>query len=274
MPPPANPLTPSELIPVTGQADPNSPIPVTGQLSGQGLSTQPSDVAPTLQNLSQFLPQQQQQQPQSAPTLASGSSGAEPAVDIQAASFTPHNGPRQISKIILHSSDGSEKGDINTLTGAEPGHRVSAHYYTTQDGRSLHFVNDNDIAWHAGQTSGPNAAFNNRNTIGIEQEHVDGQPWSDNEVQGTARTVAALLTRHPNLSINDVLGHSDIAPERKQDPLNFPWKQFRGYVQANLANGKPTPGQAVAQLTPQSAADPSSPTWENLSSFLKPKANG
>jgi N-acetyl-anhydromuramyl-L-alanine amidase AmpD len=152
--------------------------------------------------------------------------------------------PRKVQAIILHSSDGNEKTDINTLTGGDPNHLVSSHYYTTEDGRSLHFVNDNDVAFHAGETTGKYGYLNNSNTIGIEQEHVDGTPWKDAEVRGTAQKVSELLQRYPNLTLDDVLGHSDIAPERKQDPLNFPWDDFKKYVQEDM---KGTTGAAVAK---------------------------
>jgi N-acetyl-anhydromuramyl-L-alanine amidase AmpD len=172
----------------------------------------------------------------------------EPKITNQArpGSFEAYKGtdPRKIQAIILHSSDGSEKADINTLTGGDPNHLVSAHYYTTEDGRSLHFVNDNDVAFHAGKTTGKYGYLNNSNTIGIEQEHVDGTPWKDTEVRGTAQRVAELLQRYPNLTLDNVLGHSDIAPERKQDPLNFPWNDFKKYVQEDM---KGTTGAAVAK---------------------------
>jgi hypothetical protein len=50
------------------------------------------------------------------------------------------------------------------------------------------------------------------------------------QVETTAKLVAHLLKEHPELSLKDVLGHSDIAPERKVDPQGYPWAKFREFV--------------------------------------------
>jgi N-acetyl-anhydromuramyl-L-alanine amidase AmpD len=212
-------------------------------------------VNPNAQSVSDYLkappPTVAKAQPAGAaqPIQKAQISTAEPEVDHQAErnSFQPYNGdqPRVIKNIILHSTDGEEKGSLNTLTTGG----VSAHYLTTRDGRSYHLVNDNDIAYHAGKTINPDQ-YSNGNTIGIEQVHIDGQPWDEAEVKRTALTVAQILQRHPELSINNVLGHSDIAPERKQDPLNFPWDRFRGYV-AQYMGQQPTAAAGSAPGAPQ-----------------------
>jgi N-acetyl-anhydromuramyl-L-alanine amidase AmpD len=227
-----------------------SPSDLAGQITAAPLapaapalaqpSAQPA-ANPNAQSLSDYLGTAQQ--PTVARAIPAGAAppiqraqlaAVEPPIDYQAqpGSYQPYRGaePRVIKNIVLHASDGrSEQGDINTLTTGG----VSAHYYTTVDGRRLHLVNDNDIAYHAGKTINPDQ-YSNANTIGIEQQHVDGTPWSEAEVRGTAQTVAELLKRYPYLTIDNVLGHSDIAPGRKQDPLDFPWDRFRSYVARDL----------------------------------------
>lgn len=165
--------------------------------------------------------------------------------------------PGKIEGIILHSSDGRESGDINTLTKGG----VSAHYYVTQDGRIYNLVNDNDTAYHAGKTAGPHANFNNANTIGIEQEHYDpggkggknGEAWSDKQVQATAKLVSYLKNKY-GIEDDHIMGHSDIAPERKQDPYNYPWDNFHKYV--NAGGGSETTGDVVAKATDKAAEQP------------------
>lgn len=160
-----------------------------------------------------------------AVTFNAPSQGTEAPVDIRSASFTPGRNGNRPDYIVLHSSDGNERGDINTLTRGN----VSAHYYTTEDGRVHHFVPEDDTAWHGGKVI--DSKFANSHTIGIEQEHVDGQPWKDAEVKATAKQVADIMNRKPWITLDHVVGHADIAGERKQDPLNFPWAKFRQYVQ-------------------------------------------
>ena len=158
----------------------------------------------------------------------------------------------KIQGIILHSSDGREKGDLNTLTSGG----VSAHYYVTTDGRIYNLVNDGDTAYHAGKVVGP---YNNSNTIGIEQEHYDpggkggkdGEAWSPAQVAATARLTAYLKQKY-GLSDNQIMGHSDVAPERKQDPYNYPWQGFFSAV--DKQGGAPATGASGPAATAQTGA--------------------
>ena len=130
-------------------------------------------------------------------------------------------GDGQVHGIVLHSTDAGEKSSLETLTHGG----VSAHYLVNEKGQIYNLVPDGDTAYHAGATTGPYANYNNSNTIGIEQVHVDGTPWAPAEVAATARLVAYLKGKH-GVSDNDIMGHSDVAPGRKQDPYNYPWKGF------------------------------------------------
>ena len=153
-------------------------------------------------------------------------------------------GNGQIKGIVLHSSDGNEASDTQTLTGHDPDHKVSAHYYVTKDGRIYQFVNDQDTAFHAGQTAGKYAGYNNNTTIGIEQEHVDGKyAWAPAQVAATARLVASLKAKY-GLIDDNIMGHSDVAPERKQDPYNYPWKQFFAQVDTGKAADQQAPDKS------------------------------
>ena len=148
-------------------------------------------------------------------------------------------GDGQVHGIILHASDGDEKSGIQTLTGHDPDHQVSAHYFVTKDGRIYNFVNDSDTAFQAGQTWGPHAQYNNASTIGIEQEHVDGkEAWAPAQVAATAKLVAYLKGKY-NLSDDDIMGHSDVAPGRKIDPYNYPWKGFFAAVDSSTGAAQP-----------------------------------
>ena len=141
--------------------------------------------------------------------------------------------------IILHSTDGNEESSLNELTKVG---RASVHYVTTEDGRVHHLVPEGDTAWHGGAVIKPE--YQNSNTIGIEQVHIDGQPWSEDEVKATAKLAADIMRRNPQIPLENILGHNDIAPNLKQDPLNFPWARFRDYVKADLG-GELAPGSSA-----------------------------
>jgi N-acetyl-anhydromuramyl-L-alanine amidase AmpD len=171
--------------------------------------------------------------------------------------YTPGRGKNGIQGIVLHASDGREGGDINTLTGHDKDHQVSSNYYVTRDGRIYQFVPDGDTAWHAGRNLVPvhGKVYDNSNTIGIEQEHYDGkEEWSPAQVAATARLVAMLKAKY-GLKDNDIIGHSDIAPERKQDPYNYPWKEFRAAVNGAVPDTTTTStsqtGEVASQLDSQ-----------------------
>jgi hypothetical protein len=136
---------------------------------------------------------------------------------------------REIRGIVLHSTDGNLSSALNELTSGE--RHASAHYLVTRDGRGLHLVNDNDIAHHAGIKNIDPEHFGNAHTIGIEQEHFDGQEgWPDAQVRRAAAITAHILQSHPNLSLDNVVGHVDVAPGQKIDPYDYPWAKFREYV--------------------------------------------
>ena len=172
-------------------------------------------------------------------------------------------GDGKIQGIVLHSSDGRESGDINTLTTGG----VSSHYYVTRDGRIYQFVNDQDTAYHAGKVVGN---LGNGNTIGIEQEHYDpggkggknGEAWSPAQVAATARLVASLKAKY-GLTDAQIVGHSDVAPDRKQDPYNYPWEDFRRQVNgqpgAVAVAGQPEKGFIKGRATTFGYHDPNDP---------------
>jgi N-acetylmuramoyl-L-alanine amidase len=159
-------------------------------------------------------------------------------------------GDGKISGIILHSTDAGEKSSRETLTHGG----VSAHYLVTEDGRIYNLVSDEDTAYHAGKTTGQYAGYNNSNTIGIEQVHIDGQPWAPAQVAATARLVAHLKNKYGVVD-DGILGHSDVAPGRKQDPLNFPWKGFFAAVDSSTSAAQPT-GAAGGKTGQQAGVGP------------------
>lgn len=128
--------------------------------------------------------------------------------------------------------DAVERLFTNRLdTGAHPSFaaiahlRVSAHFLVRRDGRVLQFVACSERAWHAGASSWRERERCNDYSVGIELEGTDEQPYTRAQYGTLGRLLKALYRRYP---IEDVAGHSDIAPGRKTDPgARFDWSRVR-----------------------------------------------
>jgi N-acetylmuramoyl-L-alanine amidase len=135
--------------------------------------------------------------------------------------------------LVLHYTVGDRASSLKTLTEAQ----VSAHYMVTDDARPViyNLVDENNAAWHAGNSSWKNYTQLNNSSIGIEivnsgwKDTPNGRvyaPFPQSQIDAIIPLVRDIVTRH-HITPENVLGHSDIAPLRKQDPgPMFPWKQF------------------------------------------------
>lgn len=108
--------------------------------------------------------------------------------------------------------------------------RVSAHYVVGEDGVVYRLVDEKDRAWHAGVSSWEGRGDINSRAIGIEIAnggHDYGlPPYPDAQIAGVIALVKSILARH-RLNADRVVGHSDIAPARKDDPgEHFPWERL------------------------------------------------
>jgi len=135
--------------------------------------------------------------------------------------------------LVLHYTVGDRASSLKTLTEAQ----VSAHYMVTDDPKPViyNLVDENNAAWHAGNSSWKNYTQLNNSSIGIEivnsgwKDTPNGRvyaPFPQSQIDAIIPLVRDIVTRH-HITPENVLGHSDIAPLRKQDPgPMFPWKQF------------------------------------------------
>ncbi len=102
--------------------------------------------------------------------------------------------------------------------------RVSAHFLIRRDGALLQFVACAKRAWHAGTSSWRGRGRCNDYAVGIELEGTDTLPYAATQYAMLSRLVRALRRRYP---IEDVVGHSDVAPGRKTDPgPAFDWERL------------------------------------------------
>lgn len=105
------------------------------------------------------------------------------------------------------------------------GLRVSAHFLVRRDGELIQFVPCSRRAWHAGVSNWLGREGCNDFSIGIELEGCDQLPFEDAQYLTLNRLLADLRRRY---SLEAVVGHSDIAPERKTDPGPcFDWSRVR-----------------------------------------------
>ncbi|MSO75867.1 MAG: N-acetylmuramoyl-L-alanine amidase [Alphaproteobacteria bacterium] len=114
----------------------------------------------------------------------------------------------------------------------DPAARVSAHYVVDEDGQIYRLVAEAHRAWHAGRSMWAGRGNLNDISIGIElvnPGHEWGyRPFPKAQMAALEELARAILARWP-IPPGRVLGHSDVAPLRKQDPGElFDWRRLAG----------------------------------------------
>tara|TARA_R110000868_G_scaffold411614_2_gene705920 strand:+ start:6340 stop:6894 length:555 start_codon:yes stop_codon:yes gene_type:complete len=101
---------------------------------------------------------------------------------------------------------------------------VSAHAFIQRDGRITQFVPFDKRAWHAGQSSFKGQENCNDYSIGIEVEGADDIPYTTEQYASLISLTKAIMAVYPDIKSDRIVGHCDIAPERKTDPgPSFDW---------------------------------------------------
>ena len=109
----------------------------------------------------------------------------------------------------------------------DPEARVSCHYLIAEDGQVFRMVPEDKRAWHAGQSYWRGIHNVNAASIGIEivnpGHELGYRPFTEQQMDALVPLLAGIVDRHQIPRAN-VVGHSDIAPARKQDPGElFDW---------------------------------------------------
>ena len=137
--------------------------------------------------------------------------------------------PKNIKFLVFHYTGmRSEKNAINKLTDEKS--KVSSHYFIKRNGEIILMVPDLYIAWHAGVSKWKKFSFLNKYSVGIEisnRGHGNGyQQFTKKQIQSLIRLSKSIIKKYKLKKCN-ILGHSDIAYNRKKDPgEKFPWKLF------------------------------------------------
>ena len=113
------------------------------------------------------------------------------------------------------------------------GMRVSSHVLIRRDGQVVQFVPFHARAWHAGVSQYQGRERCNDFSIGIELEGTDDTAYEAEQYRELARVILALCRAYSTLSIDHLVGHSDVAPGRKTDPGEcFDWPRLRAMLRA------------------------------------------
>lgn len=128
--------------------------------------------------------------------------------------------------IVLHYTGMPDAGAaLDRLTSGES--RVSAHYLVTEEGEIFQLVDEEKRAWHAGRSYWRGITDVNSASVGIEivnPGHEFGyRSFPDEQMASVIPLVADIKERH-GIGRGNIVGHSDVAPARKEDPGElFPW---------------------------------------------------
>ena len=161
-------------------------------------------------------------------------------LDAPSPNFDDRDQP--VSMVVFHYTgmqDGASA--IARLRDSQSG--VSSHYVVCEDGETLRLVPEDKRAWHAGKSCWRGMFGVNAVSIGVEMVnpgHEFGyRPFPAEQMAAVVRLLAGIRQRH-SIPLANVVGHSDVAPARKQDPgelFNWPLLARHG-----LAVARPTEG--------------------------------
>jgi N-acetylmuramoyl-L-alanine amidase len=138
----------------------------------------------------------------------------------------------RVQFIVLHYTSSDLPRSLYLLSGKN----VSSHYLIAEQPATIYrLVDESRRAWHAGDSQWNGRTWLNSSSIGIEMvnkgysDTPEGrvwQPWSEPQIDALVLLLKDIMQRH-DLTANSVVGHSDIAPQRKVDPgPAFPWQRL------------------------------------------------
>jgi N-acetylmuramoyl-L-alanine amidase len=135
--------------------------------------------------------------------------------------------PKEIKFIIFHYT-GMKKENEAIMQLTNPNSKVSSHYFIKNNGEILTLVPNLYTAWHAGLSSWKKYKSINKYSIGIEISNPGHghsyKNFSKKQIKSVIK-LGSYLKKKYRVQPNSILGHSDIAPNRKKDPgEKFPWK--------------------------------------------------
>lgn len=178
-----------------------------------------------------------------------------------------------VDMLVLHYT-GMVSGEAALARLCDPAAKVSAHYTIDEDGTVYAMVPEAQRAWHAGLSFWAGARDVNARSIGIElvnPGHEFGyRPFPMAQIGALAALCRQILNRH-SIPAWRVLGHSDVAPARKDDPGElFPWEKLAGEgIGLWPAPGGDPGDAAVPALLARHGYDPDVPLEKAITAFQR-----
>ena len=135
----------------------------------------------------------------------------------------------KIKFLIFHYTGMRKESEaIKKLTNSKSD--VSCHYFIKNNGETSVMVPDSYVAWHAGKSKWKYYKSLNKYSIGIEINNpghgYNYKKFSNKQIQSLIKLSKILIKKY-KINSKNILGHSDVAPERKKDPgEKFPWKEL------------------------------------------------
>lgn len=135
----------------------------------------------------------------------------------------------RVSRVVLHYTAANTARSLDILSTRN----VSSHYLITDESppQVFQLVDESRRAWHAGESEWYGQSGLNASSIGVEivnqgPQGEGWQPYSDAQIQTLTLLLKDVVARH-QVHARNIVAHSDIAPQRKQDPgPAFPWKRL------------------------------------------------
>ena len=133
-----------------------------------------------------------------------------------------------IKFIIIHYT--GMRSEIAAIKKLTENSNVSSHYFIKSDGNIINMVPELFEAWHAGKSYWKDFRLLNKYSIGIEVHnpgHDHGyKKFNSRQIISLKKLLKYLIKKY-KIKLSNILGHSDIAPNRKKDPgEKFPWRDL------------------------------------------------